>query len=330
MKLDRQSTVFLTGGSGTIGRKILATLNEHQIPAKALARSEGSARIVERLGAEAVAGDLLDPDALLKSMQGAHYLIHAAADTSHGIASTKQDEVNLQGARNVYTAATKAGVRRAVHISSESVLLNGQALKNANETIPIPNTFAGGYSRTKAVSEKIALEYSTPRLEVVVVRPRFVWGLGDTTALPQLIEAAESGKLAWIGGGRYRTSTTHLANVVEGVLLALKRGVAGEVYFISDGEPVEFRDFITRMLETQGVNVPQKEVPRWLVKIVARLGDSITKISRGKLSVPMSWQEFATLGVEVTLNIDKARNELGYEPVITVEEGLFELRMSER
>ena len=325
MKLGNEDTVFVTGGSGTIGRKILAILKQRGIPTKALARSDKSARVVENLGAQAVAGDLLDPTALSSGMRRTSYLIHAAADTSHGIASIEQDEVNLQGTRNVYAAALAAGVRRGVHLSSESVLLNGQALHNADERIPIPSLFAGGYSQSKAESEKIALEASSAELEVVVVRPRFVWGLGDTTALPQLIEAAQSGKLAWIGGGRYRTSTTHLENVVEGVLLALERGGAGEVYFISDGEPVEFRDFITRLLNTQGVVVPPKEVPRWLVKIVARSSDLIAKLSAGRLSGPMSWQEYATLGVEVTLNIDKARNELGYTPVMTVAEGLAEL-----
>lgn len=330
MKLNSNDVVFVTGGSGTVGRKILATLKHRGIAAKALARSDKSAKVVEEFGAQAVAGDLLVPSALSSGMRGASYLIHAAADTSHGIASIEQDEVNRQGTRNVYAAAVAAGVHRAVHLSSEAVLLNGQVLHNADETIPIPSSLAGGYSKTKAESEKIALEYSSTELEVVVIRPRFVWGLGDTTILPQLIEAAKSGKLAWIGGGRYHISTTHLVNVVEGVLLALEQGAAGEVYFLSDGEQVEFRHFITRLLETQGVEVPQKEVPRWLVKTVARMGDLMEKLSVGRLSGPMSWQEYATLGVEVTLNIDKARNELGYRPVITVDEGLLELELNSK
>ena len=330
MKLSNKNSVFVTGGSGTIGRKILHELNQRGIPCKALARSDASAALVRGLGAESITGDLLDSTALIRGMQGVSHLIHAAADTSHGIASAEQNEVNLQGTRNVYAAAQEVGVRRAVHISSEAVLLNGNALHNANESLPIPDSFAGGYSQSKAESEKIALSYSASALEVIVVRPRFVWGLGDTTAMPQLIAAAESGKLAWIGGGRYQTSTTHLANVVEGVLLALERGGAGEIYFISDGEPVEFRDFITRLLNTQAVTAPQREVPRWLVKIVARTSDLIAKLSAGKLSGPMSWQEYSTLGVEVTLNINKAQNELGYTPVISVEEGLCELQAAAR
>ena len=132
-------------------------------------------------------------------------------------------------------------------------------------------------------------------------------------------------KLAWIGGGHYRMSTTHIANVVHGLMLALECGRGGEVYFISDGEPVEFREFITKLLATQGIEAPSREIPRWLVATCVRIGDSLGRITDGAIHGPMSWQEYAVLGVEVTLNIDKARRELGYSPVISREEGLAEL-----
>jgi nucleoside-diphosphate-sugar epimerase len=189
----------------------------------------------------------------------------------------------------------------------------------------MPASPAGGYSKTKAEAERIALAHSRDGLDVIVLRPRFVWGRDDTTALPQLIDAARTGKLSWIGGGHYRMSTTHIANVVHGMLLALERGRGGEVYFISDGEPVEFRDFITKLLATQGVEAPSREIPRWLVAAVVRIGDSLGRMTGGAIHGPMSWQEYAVLGVEVTLNIDKARRELGYSPVISRQEGLAEL-----
>jgi len=121
-------------------------------------------------------------------------------------------------------------------------------------------------------------------------------------------------------------STTHIANVAHGMLIALERGRAGEVYFISDGEPVEFRDFITKLLATQSVEAPATEIPRWLVAAVVRVGDALGRMTGGAIHGPMSWQEYAVLGVEVTLNIDKARRDLGYAPVISREEGLAELR----
>ena len=326
MKLTNNHTVFVTGGSGSIGRKILATLQGNSIPVKALARSEKSAEVVRSFGAEAAMGDLLDFDALRIGMEGASYLIHAAADTSHGASSDEQNRINLDGTTNVYRAALETGVKRALHISSEAVLLNGKPLINADESHPMPTSFPGGYSKSKAAAENIALDHSRDGLEVVVLRPRFVWGLGDTTALPQLIDAARTGKLAWIGGGNYKISTTHLSNVVSGVLLGLEKGRVGEIYFVTDGTPVIFREFITKLLATQGVEAPTTQVPRWIVASVARIGDALSNLTGGKINGPMSWQEYATLGVEVTLNIEKARKELGYTPVMTIEQGLAELR----
>ena len=329
MTLDPSRPVFVTGGSGYIGRNILRTLSRAGHRVTALARSAASADVVANLGAEPVLGDLSDIEALRKGMSSAVYLIHAAADTDHGLASPAQEHANLQGSRNVYAEASRAGVRRALHLSTEAVLLSGQAMANIDETTPFPEAPAGGYSKTKAEAERIALEHSGDSLEVVVVRPRFVWGRDDTTALPQLIEAARSGKLSWIGGGHYKMSTTHIANAVHGMMLALEHGRAGEVYFVSDGEPVEFRDFITKLLATQGVEAPTREIPRWLVAPAVRLGDWLGRMTTGAIQGPMSWQEYAVLGVEVTLNIDKARRDLGYSPVISREEGLAELHSSD-
>jgi nucleoside-diphosphate-sugar epimerase len=80
------------------------------------------------------------------------------------------------------------------------------------------------------------LSFHDETMDVIVVRPRFVWGRDDTTALPQLVEAARSSKLVWIDGGQYRTSRSHIDNVAEGVVCAPRRGCGGQVYFIVDVE----------------------------------------------------------------------------------------------
>lgn len=325
MKERAVQSVFITGGSGYIGRNLLRAFAETGTPVRALARSEASAGVVAALGAEPVRGDLADTRSLVRGMQGVTYGIHAAADTNHGLATAAQEQANLQGTRNVYEAARTAGVERMLHLSTEAVLLSGAPLHDADETNAMPEVPAGAYSATKGHAERIALSHCRDGLEVVVVRPRFVWGRDDTTALPQLIEATHSGKLSWIGGGHYLTSTTHVANLVHGVNLTLERGRAGEVYFITDGPPVEFRRFITDLLEAAGVPAPTRELPRWLVAAVARAGDVLARATGGRLTGPMSWQEYATLGVEVTLNIDKATHELGYAPPLSRMEGLAEL-----
>jgi nucleoside-diphosphate-sugar epimerase len=277
------------------------------------------------LGAAPYHGDLQQAG-LDGGMQGCDILIHAAADTSHGWGGEVQRQTNLHGARHVFASARKAGVRQVIHISTESVLLDGRPLLNATEEHALPPKPAGAYSRTKGEAENIALSFATEAMSVVVLRPRFVWGRDDSTALPQLTAAARDGKLAWIDGGGYRTSTTHIANLCEGVEQALRHGRNGHVYFITDGEPVVFRDFISRLLATQGIAAPEKSVPRALLRKIAAVGDLLATISRGRIKPPITRQEFATMAVEVTLDISKARKELGYQPPMSIEAGLAEMR----
>jgi nucleoside-diphosphate-sugar epimerase len=319
------SRIFITGGSGYVGRNLIRHFVARGDTVVALARSAQAAAVVQALGASPHHGDLLQPE-LSSAMQGCDTLIHAAADTSHGWGTPAQRQTNLYGTRHVFASARHAGVRRVIHISTESVLLTGAPLVNANEDHEFPSRPAGAYSRTKAEAERIALSFANEAMSVVVVRPRFVWGRDDSTALPQLLAAARAGKLAWIDGGGYRTSTTHIANLCEGVDKALQHGQSGHVYFITDGEPVMFRDFISRLLATQGVTAPDKSVPRALLRKIAAIGDVLASISRGRIKPPITRQEYATMAVEVTLDIGKARKELGYQPVIDAEAGLDELR----
>lgn len=318
--------IFITGGSGYVGRNLIRMLVRNGATVRALARSETSERIVRELGAKPIPGDLMNEQALSSGLNGADYLIHAAADTSHFGHSAQQEQANIGGTAILYRIAREKHVVRALHISTEAVLLNGNPLRNATEDLPMPKKWGGGYSRSKAQAEKIALDSNDDVLSVVVIRPRFVWGRDDTTALPQLLEANESGRLVWIDGGDYLTSTTHIDNLCHGAYLALVSGRAGEVYFISDGAPLPFREFVSQLLKTKGSIPPTKSVPRFLVKPAVYMGEALSRLTGNRIKGPMSMQEYSTVGVEVTLDITKARLQLGYEPIMNREEGLNELR----
>ncbi len=319
-------TVFVTGGSGYIGRNLIRGLISAGFSVRALAQSDTSAAMVKSLGAVPVAGDVLDKQALRDGMSGCWAVIHAAADTRHGRSDSAQARTNVEGSRRVFSTAHQQGLERGLQISSESVLADGAPLVRVDETCPIPARHAGEYSRTKALAEQAALSEASEEFVVCALRPRFVWGGDDSSNLPQLIDAAKTGRLKWIDGGHYLTSTTHIANVVAGSLAALERGRPGQAYFISDGVPVEFRQFIQELLASQGVEAPRGEVPRWLVKALIAAGTTLEKISGGWIHPPMTWQEYAALGQEVTVDDQRARRELGFAPVISMEQGLAELR----
>jgi nucleoside-diphosphate-sugar epimerase len=320
--------IFLTGGSGYVGRNLIRHFVARGIAVTALVRSDASAERIRTLGAIPFRGDLFDP-AVAAGMVGCDALVHAAADTDHGPATEAQRRTNEDGTRTVLDAARVAGIAKIIHLSTESVLAAGRPLVNVDEAMPLPRNPAGGYSRTKAEAERIALAANGRDLSVVVLRPRFVWGRDDTTALPMLMDAVRSGKFAWISGGTYPTSTTHIANLCHAVELALSKGQGGEVYFIADGDPLPFRTMVSALIKTQGYPVPEKTVPRFVVRTVAAIGDLLGVISRGRIVPPLTLQSYATSAVEVSLDIGKARRELGYAPVVSMEEGLAELRAAQ-
>ena len=108
------------------------------------------------------------------------------------------------------------------------------------------------YPATKARAELAVRRANRGGFETVTVRPRFVWGKGDTTLLPGMVATVESGGWAWIGGGRNVTDTAHVDNVVEGTAAGRRKGRPGEAYFVTDDEPVVFREFVTAMLRDPG------------------------------------------------------------------------------
>jgi nucleoside-diphosphate-sugar epimerase len=140
-----------------------------------------------------------------------------------------------------------------------------------------------------------------------------------------VIEAVRAGRFRWIGGGRQRTSSCHVRNVAAGIIAAARRGVPGEAYFLTDGEAVEFRDFWTRMLATQGVPAPTASLPRPVATAGAAATEFVWSALRRRGQPPLDRMTVALLGDECTVRDDKARRDLGYDPPVTIEAGLAEM-----
>jgi nucleoside-diphosphate-sugar epimerase len=319
------TSAFVTGGSGFVGRHLIAMLVERGVEVAALARSDASARRVRDAGATAVAGDLADAEALATGCRGREVVFHAAAKVDQWGHRRDFVEVNVEGTRRLLEAARESGVTRFVHVSTEAVLVGGPPIVGVDETRRKPARPVGLYAATKAEAEDLVLAANAASFETVVARPRLIWGEGDTSLLPKLMEAVEAGRFRWISKGRYLTSTCHVKNVCHGLLLAAEKGAGGEVYFLTDGDAQPFREFVSRLLATQGVEPPDKALPRWLARTVAWTSETIWRVLPLRGAPPITRTALKLIGEEVTVDDAKARRELGYEPIISVEEGLREM-----
>jgi nucleoside-diphosphate-sugar epimerase len=315
---------FVTGGSGFIGGALVERLVAEGRPVRALARSDAAAAKVEARGAEAVRGDLGDRASLAAGADGCATAFHLAAHLGEWGPWEDFERGNVEGTRNALAGCREAGVRRFVHCGTEAALMAGEPLVHVDETAPLRPDSPAPYPATKARAELAVREANGDGFETVVVRPRFVWGKGDTTLLPEMVKAVEAGRFAWVGGGGNVTETAHVDNVVEGLLLGAGRGLAGEAYFVTDGEPVVFREFVSEMLRTQGVEPPDRSLPGWTAAPLARICELAWRLPLPG-EPPMTRFRSWVLTQECTIDISKARRELGYEPVVTREQGFAEL-----
>lgn len=317
---------FVTGGSGFIGGRLIERLVGEGTTVRALARSDPAAERVAALGAEAVHGDIGHPASLESAAEGANVAFHLAAHVAEFGPWEDFEQGNFEGTRNVLAACAEAGVSRFVHCGTEAVLMAGEPLVQVDETAPLRPDSPAPYSATKAKAERAVREASRDEFETVVVRPRFVWGVGDTTVLPALVETVEAGKWAWIGDGRNLTETTHVDNVVEGLLLAAKQGRPGEAYFVTDGEPIAFREMVAALLTTRGIVAPDRTLPAWTAAPLARVSEAAWRLLPLKGEPPLTRFRSWILTQECTIDISKARQELGYAPIVTRDQGLAQLR----
>jgi nucleoside-diphosphate-sugar epimerase len=285
-----------------------------------MARSDRSRKVVEELGATAVpcalgaveAGALEDVDAV----------VHAAARAEDWGTRAQFWAANVDGTKQLLDVARRAGVKRFVFVGTEAALFDGRDLVDVDETYPYPTDQRFLYSETKAEAERLVLAANADGFTTISIRPRFVWGPRDQSILPTVVEMIEKKNFSWIDGGTFRTSTTHVANLVHAIELALEKGRGGEAYFVADEGTPTLRDFLTRYVETQGVTAPAKSLPKLLARPGAVLVHGLWSALAPGRRPPLTRFAIYMMSANVTVRCDKAKAELGYTPVVGVEEGL--------
>jgi 2-alkyl-3-oxoalkanoate reductase len=229
--------------------------------------------------------------------------------------------VNVDGTRRLLEAAVEAGVTRAVHVSSLSVL-GTQHHHGTDET----GQYVHGdpYADTKIASEQVALELARAgRIEVVVIRPGFVYGPGDNHVLAPLVERLRSGRFAFVGDGTKELNTVYVDDVVRAALLADETpAAAGRVYNITDGQNTTLREFVTFACEHLGVEPPTRQVPAPVARVAAAIMEPVARAAGAKRPPPLSRGRLRFLHYNQRYSIERARRELGYEPRVSYREGL--------
>lgn len=313
--------LFITGASGFIGGALCRELNQtHEL--LAMARSRRSAEKVRSAGAVPVKTAL--GEVSISDLDGVDVVVHCAARVeSHG--SWKQfHEANVAGTLQLLEVARKTGVSRFVHLGTEAAMFRGQDMVDIDETEPYALDSPYFYSRSKAMAEQAVLAANNPEtgFQTISIRPCKVWGAGDQTIISEVADLHHKGAFTWIDGGENLTSTTHIDNLVRGLILAIESERDGEAYFIIDDEKHTIKEFLTRYLATQGIVLSERSLPSAPLRLAASVVERIWHRLRPGSKPPLSAMAVAMMGATCTINGSKARHQLGYAPVTNFNTGL--------
>jgi nucleoside-diphosphate-sugar epimerase len=322
--MEWRMNVFITGGSGFVGGHAIEALEQAGHEVRALARSDRAAEQVRAYGATPVRGDINSVTA--EQLAGCDAVIHAAAFVEEWGTREQFWRGNVEGTRVTLDAARAAGVKRFLHVGTEAALFVGEDLVNVDEAAPYPTHQRYLYSETKAEAERLVLQANASGFATLSIRPRFVWGPRDNSVLPTILKMARAGSFAWIGGGAARTSTTHVANLVHALRLALLVGEGGRAYFVADDGVRTIREFLTAYAATAGVDLGTRSVPAVVARAAARVVEGAWRLFGVRRPPPLTRFASDMMSCTVTVDVSRAREELGYAPVISVADGLAAMR----
>ena len=321
--------IFLTGGSGFVGNRLVRRLVADGHHVTALARSEASAQRVRAAGAEPVRGDLAelpttDGGPWPTHLSDVEVVVHTAAHMEFWGPDALFERLNHAPTLALHQASVAAHVRRFVLVSAASVSTGTQRRPVVDETTPEgrPNI---AYSRVKLATERALRDAPAGSTELVVLRPPFIWGHGMTT-IDGFVDAARSGRFAWIDHGRHVVDMVHVDNLVAAIALALTHGQHRGIYHVTDGAPMPIREFLTPLLATQGIDLARsRNVPLVLAAPLAATLDRAARLLRRPTAPPLTNWLVSFMGRDRSYDLRAARHDLGYVPQVTLEQGLAQM-----
>jgi nucleoside-diphosphate-sugar epimerase len=322
-------TIFITGATGLVGGHAAEEGLRRGHRVRALVRPTSDTRWLDQWGVETIVGDLLDESALRAGAMGADWIFNCAAKVGDWGTLAEFRQLNVEALRLLLDAATGARIERLVHVSSLGVY-EGRDHHGTDETVPPAANSLDAYTRSKTEAEALVLQYRRERgLRATVVRPGFIYGERDRTVLPKLLMNLRRGTFAYFGSGEQLLNCIYVKNLVHGMFLAAEQPDAlGEVFNLTDGQPVTKKQFVGTVATLAGLCPPTRHIPLGLARFLANLVERIAKLRGAKNPPLINKARYKFLGLHLDYSIDKARRVLGYEPPYRFEQGI-ELAMAE-
>ena len=276
--------------------------------------------------------NICDKQAVIDACAGMDSIVHNASlvHTKHN----KEDvvwAVNYDGSLNIIEACKVHKIPKLVYISSASAVYEGEDIENGDETLPYSRISQAPYADSKIKAEKDILSFSGAHdTHACAIRPHVVFGPGDNRFIPAILEKAAEGKLKRAIGNRDKLSDfTYVDNLVDAVVTAEQKlgtnsPVSGQAYFVTNGEPMAFFDFVEKFLLQIGYPPITGKVPYWLAYTAAAIAEGIDTLKGGTLNSENGLTRFAVryMVTHHYYSIEKAYQDFGWRPKVSLDEGI--------
>lgn len=315
--------VLVTGGGGFLGKAIVKKLLAEKFKITSFSRNFYPE--LENMGVEQIQGDLADKNAVVKALEKKDIVYHVAG--KFGIWGPFEDfyKVNVTGTENVINACVENNIKQLIYTSSPSVIFDKNDIENVDESAPYPEKHLASYPETKAIAEKLVRKAAKQGLNCIIIRPHFIWGPEADHVVDRIIKRAD--KLKRIGKKDYLVDTIYVDNAADAHILASQKlmenpSLSGNIYFVSQDEPVPLWDMVDDLLDAAGLPPVNGYVSAKTAFIAGVIFEFVYKLLNIKKDPPMTKFVAITSGTSHWFNISRAKKDLNFYPKVSTKEGL--------
>ena len=314
---------LVTGATGFLGNRIVRMLVDEGKKVRVFVRQDYNDDRVE-----VFKGDLTELDSIRRAVKGVDVVFHTASFISWNPNDTdKLEKINIQANRDIIEACKEFKVSKLIYTSSIDAIYEGKPIKDGDESLPYPSKFIDHYSYTKAIAEKDVISANNENgLLTCSLRTAGIYGPGDRTRLPSIIDVLRKGNYMQIGDGSSQFSHVYVDNCAHAHILAEKAlipgsAVCGQCYFITDHESGYFFDFFKPILTSLGYTIPNKKIPYSIAMILAYISEFVAELPWNKNSAqPMITRyTVASTALDFSFVHDKATRDFGYQPIVSLD-----------
>lgn len=319
-----KKVAFITGGSGFIGRYLVEKLLIEGYQLRLLIRNTSKVSHLKKSNVDLVTGDLTIPESYRSALNGVDVVINLAGVVTDWAELSRYHSVHVEGLQALLEASTAHQVKRFVHVSTIDVIEKRTDGVPVNELSPITRSTIP-YDRTKAIGEALAIDYAKRHLiEVVALRPAWVYGIGDTTLFPEIAYQTKKGQMVLVGNSNVYVPLVHVKNLCQALFLAANTpDISGEVFIISDGE-VTWKELIESIAVTVGGKKPTFVIPYKFAYFLGYLMEIVGRAIKLKKRPLLTRTAVEMLGMSIRIDSNKAKTMLNYSPMIPLKIGIQE------